>query len=78
MTVAGSRPLLAWLAHRPTTTGVKAKIMNGLKDWNHVVGISTVQSNRLMVRSVSLVGPQRDGVTLLLVGGPEQQSARIG
>ena len=33
-------------------TGVKAKIMNGLKAWNQVIGISPCQTSRLIVRSV--------------------------
>src|SRR5229473_6431550 len=53
ITVDGSLPRAAWRAHRATTNGVNAKIMNGLKDWNHVVGISAVQNKRLTVRSVA-------------------------
>src|SRR5579884_3524803 len=49
--VEGSVPHSAWRAHRPTTNGVKAKIMNGLKARNQVVGICAVQPNRSMPRS---------------------------
>src|SRR5579871_155246 len=55
MTVDGSRPLSAWRFHKVTTSGVNAKIMNGLKAWNHVVGISAVANRRLIVRSVLLL-----------------------
>jgi hypothetical protein len=50
-----------------------AKIMNGLKAWNHVVGISAGKNNRLIVRSVSS-GPKRNRIALLFIGRPEQTS----
>src|SRR5271170_554755 len=50
--VEGSEPRRAWRAHNATTKGVKAKIMNGLKAWNQVIGISPLQNRRSMVRSV--------------------------
>src|SRR3981081_411987 len=37
--VGGPPPRLACHAQSPTMSGVKAKIMNGLKAWNQVVGI---------------------------------------
>src|SRR5215470_4030473 len=52
ITVEGSLPRADWRAHKATTNGVNAKIMNGLKDWNQVVGISVLQNHRLTVRSV--------------------------
>ena len=45
-------PRLACHAHSAMTKGVKAKIMNGLKAWNQVVGISPRQKMRLIERSV--------------------------
>src|SRR5438876_750015 len=51
-TVEGSAPRAACHAQNATTKGVKAKIMNGLKAWNQVTGISPCQTIRLMVRSV--------------------------
>ena len=53
--------------------GVKAKIMNGLNAWNQVTGICPVQTRRLMRAVGVVVGPQRDGVALLLVGRPEER-----
>ena len=50
--VEGSVRRRACQPHSDTTSGVKQKIMNGLKAWNQVVGISPDQNKRSMVRSV--------------------------
>ena len=50
--VDGSVPRAACRVHSATTNGVKAKIMNGLKARNHVVGICALKPNRASVRSV--------------------------
>ena len=52
MTVEGSIPRFSCHAQNPITKGVKVKIMNGLKAWNQVTGISPCQTMRSMVRSV--------------------------
>src|SRR5580700_4479171 len=70
LTVAGSLPRAACRVHSATTNGVKAKIINGLKARNHVVGICEAKQND---GSVGIgVGPQDNGVAALLVSGPEQ------
>ena len=51
VTVDGSVPRAACRAHSATTNGVKAKIMNGLKARNQVVGIRAADPNRPMLRS---------------------------
>ena len=59
--------------HSAMTNGVKAKIMNGLKAWNQVVGNLPVQNEQVDGAVGVVVGPQRDGVALLLVGRPEER-----
>ena len=72
--VEGSVPRAACRAHSATMNGVKAKIMNGLNAWNHVVGnLRRSRRQRSIARSVYRIGPQRDGVALLLIGRPEQR-----
>src|SRR6266508_3398045 len=57
VTVEGSLPRRACHAHSATMNGVKAKIINGLKAWNQVVGISPRDPGCLGL--VQLVGRQR-------------------
>ena len=52
VTVDGSVPRAACRAQSARTNGVKAKIMNGLKAWNQVTGISPRQTSRSTWRSV--------------------------
>ena len=52
--VDGSVPRAACRAHNVTTNGVKAKIMNGLKARNDVVGICSDHPNRSRCRSTWL------------------------
>jgi hypothetical protein len=66
-TVEGSLPRRACHAQSATMNGVKAKIMNGLNAWNQVTGIS--RPDQQVDGAVGAgVGPERDGVALLLVG----------
>ena len=48
----GSVPRALCRAQNATMNGVKAKIMNGLNDWNHSAGISPRQNPKLKARLV--------------------------
>src|ERR1700691_4434490 len=52
VTVDGSFDCFDWRAHKATTNGVNAKIMKGLKAWNHVTGISMLMRPGMSLRSV--------------------------
>ena len=71
----GDRLFLAFAcdAQNATTSGVKAKIMNGLKAWNQVDGISQSRRPGMSRRSVLDPAQRCDGVALLLVGRPEER-----
>ena len=70
-TVEGSLPLRDWMAHRFTMT-MNTKIMNGLKAWNQVTGISVLIRPGMSLRSVKSA-PRGDRVALLFVYGPEER-----